>query len=146
MCRKEPWLDNKLVSSGQVTVQKKANSICFGALVPLSWCRTTASALGWVRESEKKKRKKTHLHPHTALRTFCVPGYNRSHKWNKILYLPVSSLCVWMIESPIPACGEPRKTSEAGRSRAGRVAHKSLAWTAGGNTEERGRRRMEGVR
>lgn len=58
-------------------------------------------------------------------------------------YLPVSFLCACKTGSPIPACGGPRKRSEAGRSTADRTAYKSLAWMAGGNTEHRESRRGE---
>lgn len=58
-------------------------------------------------------------------------------------YLQVSSLCIWKTGSPIPACGGPRKSSESGSSTADCAECKSLAWTAGGNTERRERGRGE---
>lgn len=48
-------------------------------------------------------------------------------KGDSLPYLPVSALGVGRTGSPIPACGGPRKRSEAGRSRADCAAYKSVA-------------------
>lgn len=135
--RKKQWPHNKQVSINQAAVQREATECEIKQKQGKGFICSDAEPLSHCWAGTRRNKNYTHC-------SINIMGW-RNHIKDILPYLLVSSLCVWSTRSPIPACGGPRKRSEAGRSTAACVACKSLAWMAGGHTEarERERRRME---
>lgn len=118
----------------------KALSIKSGHMLQgLRYICNDAGPLPQCKAGLGRPKKKKHNHTRCSMDILCG-----SRNKDILPYLQVFSLCVWKTGSPIPACGGLRKSSEAGRSTADHVEYKSLAWTAGGNTEARERERGRG--